>query len=82
MEMRSVARRWVQEYGVELIIVDYLQLVEYSEEQKRDNREQEVSRVSRGLKNIARELNVPVLALAHSRVRWKPVRSRCLNFRI
>jgi replicative DNA helicase len=64
MEMRSVARRWVQEYGIELIIVDYLQLVESSEEKKRDNREQEVSRVSRGLKNIARELNVPVLALA------------------
>jgi replicative DNA helicase len=64
MEMRSVARRWVQEYGIELIIVDYLQLVESSEERKRDNREQEVSRVSRGLKNIARELNVPVLALA------------------
>src|ERR1019366_799264 len=64
MEMRSVARRWVQEYGIELIIVDYLQLVESSEERKRDNREQEGSRVSRGLKNIARELNVPVLALA------------------
>lgn len=64
IEMRSRARRWVVEQGVELIIVDYLQLIDSREEQKRDNREQEVSRISRGLKNIARELNIPVLALA------------------
>jgi replicative DNA helicase len=64
IEMRSRARRWVVEQGVELIIVDYLQLIDSREEQKRDNREQEVSRISRGLKNVARELNIPVLALA------------------
>src|SRR6266487_343608 len=64
IEMRSRARRWVAEQGVELLIVDYLQLIDSREEQKRENREQEVSRISRGLKNIARELNIPVLALA------------------
>lgn len=64
IEMRSRARRWIVEQGVELLIVDYLQMIDTREEQKRDNREQEVSRISRGLKNIARELNVPVLALA------------------
>jgi len=64
IEMRSRARRWVAEQGVELLIVDYLQLIDSREEHKRENREQEVSRISRGLKNIARELNIPVLALA------------------
>ncbi len=64
LELRSRARRWRMEYGIEMIIVDYLQLVDTTDERKRDNREQEVSRISRGLKNLARELKIPVLALA------------------
>jgi replicative DNA helicase len=65
MEMRSKARRLQAEQGVDLIIVDYLQLMQSSVSGKRnDNRVQEVSEISRNLKGLARELNVPVLALA------------------
>lgn len=64
MQMRSRARRWIAEYGIELLIVDYLQLMTIGENRKFENRQQEVSAITRGLKNLARELNVPVLALA------------------
>ena len=59
-EMRSKARRLHMEHGLGLIIVDYLQLVDPG--RKVENRVQEVSIVSQALKNLARELNVPVLA--------------------
>lgn len=63
MEIRAKSRRLQSEKGLGLIVIDYLQLMEgrgkYS-----DNRVQEISEISRGLKGIARELNVPVLALA------------------
>jgi replicative DNA helicase len=64
LQMRSRARRWIVEYGIELIIVDYLQLVTTGDTRRYENRQQQVSAISRGLKNLARELNVPVLALA------------------
>jgi replicative DNA helicase len=65
MEMRSKARRLQAEQGIDMIIVDYLQLMQSSVGGKRnDNRVQEVSEISRNLKGLARELNVPVLALA------------------
>jgi replicative DNA helicase len=64
-EMRSKARRLQAEHGVDLIIVDYLQLMQSTIGNKRnENRVQEVSEISRSLKGLARELNVPVLALA------------------
>ena len=59
-EMRSKARRLQMEHNISLLVVDYLQLVDPGK--KYDNRVQEVSVVSQALKNIARELNVPVLA--------------------
>ena len=65
MEMRSKARRLQAEHGIDLIIVDYLQLMQASVGGKRnENRVQEISEISRSLKALARELNVPVLALA------------------
>ncbi len=65
MEMRSKARRLQAEHGIDLIIVDYLQLMQATVGGKRNvNREQEISEISRSLKGLARELNVPVLALA------------------
>ncbi len=65
MEMRSKARRLQAEHGVDLIVVDYLQLMQSTIGGKRnDNRVQEVSEISRNLKGLARELDVPVLALA------------------
>ncbi|HET8854170.1 MAG TPA: replicative DNA helicase, partial [Ktedonobacteraceae bacterium] len=65
MEMRSKARRLQAEHGVDLIIVDYLQLMQSAVGGKRnENRVQEISEISRNLKGLARELNMPVLALA------------------
>jgi replicative DNA helicase len=61
MEIRTKARRLQSEKGLDLIVVDYLQLMEGS---GKENRVQEVSEISRNLKAIARELNVPVLALS------------------
>jgi replicative DNA helicase len=60
MEMRSKARRLQMEHNIGLIIVDYLQLVDPGRHY--DNRVQEVSVVSQSLKNLARELSIPVLA--------------------
>jgi replicative DNA helicase len=63
LEMRTKARRIAHEQPIGLIIIDYLQLMQGSG--KNDgNRVQEVSEISRGLKLIARELNVPVIALS------------------
>jgi len=61
LEMRTKARRLQVESGVELLIVDYLQL---AHSRNLENRVQEVSEISQGLKNLARELKVPVLALS------------------
>ncbi len=61
MEMRAKARKLKIEKGLDLIIVDYLQLIEG---RSKENRVQEVSEISRFLKNLARELDVPVLALS------------------
>lgn len=60
-EMRTKVRRLASEQGVDMIVVDYLQL---AHGRTLDNRVQEVAEVSQGLKNIARELKVPVLALS------------------
>jgi replicative DNA helicase len=61
LEMRTKARRLQVEAGVDLIVVDYLQL---ARSRQLENRVQEVSEISQGLKNLARELKVPVLALS------------------
>ncbi len=62
LSLRTKCRRLYLEYGLDLIIVDYLQLM--SGDSRTDNRVQEVSNISRNLKVLARELNVPVLAAA------------------
>jgi replicative DNA helicase len=62
LEMRSKARRLKAENGVGMIIVDYLQLMQGSG--RSENRQQEVSMISRGLKALAKELAVPVVALS------------------
>jgi len=61
LEMRTKARRLQVEHGLDLIVVDYLQL---ARSRNLENRVQEVSEISQGLKNLARELKVPVLALS------------------
>lgn len=64
LEMRTKARREAHNHPLGLIIVDYLQLMRGSGRGGTDNRVQEVSEISRGLKLIARELDVPVIALS------------------
>ncbi|MEX0679909.1 MAG: replicative DNA helicase [Balneolales bacterium] len=63
MEMRSKCRRLKNEHDIGLIIVDYLQLMA-GLQNDRQNREQEIAGISRGLKALAKELNVPVIALS------------------
>ena len=64
MELRTKARRLQAEVGLDLVIVDYLQLMQSSTTTRDANRVQEVSEISRGLKALARELKVPVMALS------------------
>ena len=63
MEMRTMARRLQAEHNLGVIIIDYLQLME-GRSRGGDNRVQEISEISRGLKQLARELNIPVIALS------------------
>ncbi|NIM01534.1 MAG: replicative DNA helicase [Acidobacteria bacterium] len=62
MEMRAKARRLKREHGLDLLIVDYLQLMRGNG--RYDSRQQEISDISRSLKALAKELNVPVIALS------------------
>jgi replicative DNA helicase len=65
MELRTKARRLeLEQRGIDLVIVDYLQLMQASAPTREPNRVQEVSEISRGLKQLARELKVPVIALS------------------
>ena len=62
MELRTKARRLVREHGIKMIIIDYLQLMTAGV--KLGSREQEVSTISRSLKQLAKELNIPIIALS------------------
>jgi replicative DNA helicase len=62
LEMRAKARRWKIEHGIKLIVIDYLQLMRGRSSS--DNREQEISDISRSLKAMAKELQLPVVALS------------------
>jgi replicative DNA helicase len=64
MELRTKARRLQAENGLDLVIVDYLQLMQATTTNRDANRVQEVSEISRGLKALARELSIPVIALS------------------
>jgi replicative DNA helicase len=64
MELRTKDRRLQAESGLDLVIVDYLQLMQATTQNRDSNRVQEVSEISRGLKALARELSVPVIALS------------------
>ena len=62
-DIRAKLRRLQAEHGLELVLIDYLQLIEGT---GRDSRQQEIAEISRSLKLLARELNVPVIALLSS----------------
>ena len=63
LELRAKSRRLKAEHDIGLIVVDYLQLM-HGTQQTQGNREQEIAQISRSLKGLAKELNVPVIALA------------------
>ena len=63
-ELRAKCRRLKNKHNVGLIIIDYLQLMSGTNENRNGNREQEISRISRDLKGLAKELNIPILALS------------------
>jgi len=62
--LRARARRLQRLYGINLIIVDYLQLMSSSNKSKNEGRVQEISEITRGLKAIAKELDIPIIALS------------------
>lgn len=63
-ELRAKARRMKIQHDIQLIVIDYLQLMSGGPDSQRGNREQEISSISRSLKALAKELNVPVIALS------------------
>jgi len=62
--LRARARKLKRQYGVDLIIIDYLQLLHGSSDKRNDNRVQEISEITRSLKALAKELDVPIIALS------------------
>lgn len=62
VEMRAKCRRLKSEHGLSMVVIDYLQLMQGG--RKTENRQQEISEISRSLKSLARELQVPVIALS------------------
>lgn len=63
-DIRSKCRKYKQTHDVELIVIDYLQLMSGSSARRNESRQQEISEISRALKVLARELNVPIIALS------------------
>jgi replicative DNA helicase len=63
-ELRSKCRKYKNEFGLQIIIIDYLQLMSGGTGRASESRQQEISEISRSLKALARELNVPVVALS------------------
>ena len=63
-ELRAKCRRLKQNHNIGLVVIDYLQLMSAGDNSKRGNREQEISSISRALKGMAKELNLPVIALS------------------
>ena len=63
-QLRARARRLKKQYNIEILIIDYLQLLTSGTSRAKDNRQVEVSEISRGLKALAMELNIPVIVLA------------------
>ncbi len=63
-EIRSKCRKFKQSYGIEMVVIDYLQLMTGSNIRRNESRQQEISEISRGLKVLARELQIPIVALS------------------
>lgn len=63
-DLRARARRMKESYGIGFLVIDYLQLISGSGNRAQENRQNEISEISRMLKNLARELNIPILCLS------------------
>ncbi|QSR87976.1 replicative DNA helicase [Methylacidiphilum caldifontis] len=63
-QLRAKARRMKNQFGIDLIIIDYLQLLHSDSEQAKENRQVEISEISRGIKALAKELNIPIIVLS------------------
>ena len=63
-EVRGKCRRLQREQGLDLLIIDYIQLMQSSNSTRQENRQQQISEISRQLKGLAKELNVPVIAIS------------------
>lgn len=63
-DLRARARRMKETYGIEFLVIDYLQLISGSGTRTQENRQNEISEISRMLKNLARELSIPILCLS------------------
>lgn len=64
LELRSKARRMVKDYDIEILFIDYLQLITVEDSMRKSPRHEQIAYVSRSLKGLARQLNIPVVALA------------------
>lgn len=64
LELRAKSRRLKQQHDIQMVVIDYLQLMQGDSTKGSGNREQEIASISRALKNLAKELNVPVIALS------------------
>ena len=62
--LRGKARRMKDRYNIEMLIIDYLQLLKSESAQAKDNRQNEVAEISRGIKALAKELSIPIIILA------------------
>ncbi|MEZ4663726.1 MAG: DnaB-like helicase C-terminal domain-containing protein [Caldilineaceae bacterium] len=73
-DIRTKARRLYAEHGLDMLIIDYMRLMTGQTGSRNENRQQEISYISRSLKELARELNVPVIASASSAARRRKPR--------
>ena len=64
LSLKHFAKQMHEKGGINLLVIDYVQLIKYTDKVKRLNREQEISEISRGLKALSKELKIPILALA------------------
>lgn len=78
-ELDARTRRTAEEHGLDLVVVDYLQLVTVGGTRKIENRTQEVTEVSRGLKAIASDLHIPVIALSQENEQGETRESRAIE---
>jgi replicative DNA helicase len=75
LQLRAKARRMVQQYGIKLFVVDYLQLL-HSTARRAENRQQEIADISNGIKALAKELSVPIMVLSQLNRELERDRSR------